>query len=165
MADDFNKRYYYDVEQESGYYRDGCVFDREIDIFDRMALNVLFADGATMNYSLSCYNPDEGYRIYFTGTKGRAEIITFSSGPHKHDPIVIRIIQEDGKETLVPTFYDAGYHGGADAKMLKVLFGMNTEPDTLGRGAGSYEGYLSLAVGDMAVKSIQTGREVTLDDI
>ena len=162
METDIYKNYYYDVEAASGYYRDGCVFAEEIDIYDRMALNVLFEDGATMNYSLSCYSPDEGFRVSFTGTKGRVEMASFSSGPHKDDPIQIKIITEDNQEKIVTTAYDTGTHGGADAKMLEVLFGMNQDPDPLGRCAGSYEGYLSLAVGDMAVQSIQTGREVDL---
>lgn len=153
------------MEQESGYYRDGCVFAEEIDIYDRMALNVQFEDGATMNYSLTCYNPDEGFRAYFTGTKGRVEMVSFTSGLHTDDPIQIKITTEDGKEQIVETSYDTGTHGGADAKMLEVLFGINTEPDPLGRSAGSYAGYLSLAIGDMAVRSIQTGQEVTLEDI
>ena len=162
LETDIYKNYYYDVEAASGYYRDGCVFAEEIDIYDRMALNVLFEDGATMNYSLSCYSPDEGFRVSFTGTKGRVEMASFSSGPHKDDPIQIKIITEDNQEKIVTTAYDTGTHGGADAKMLEVLFGMNQDPDPLGRCAGSYEGYLSLAVGDMAVQSIQTGREVDL---
>lgn len=162
---DFYKKLYYDVEQESGYLRDGCVFAEDIDIYDRMALNVLFDDGATMNYSLSCYNPDEGYRIYFTGTKGRAELVVFTSGHHKDDPLQIKVTTEDGTEQIIETRFDSGNHGGADDKLLEVLFGINTDPDPLGRNAGSYEGYLSLAIGDMAVQSIQTGREVTLEDL
>ena len=165
LETDIYKNYYYDVEKESGYYRDSCVFAEEIDIYDRMALNVLFEDGATMNYSLSCYSPDEGFKVSFTGTKGRVEMVSFTSGPHKDDPIQIRIITEDNQEKIVPTSYDTGTHGGADAKMLEVLFGINQQPDPLGRSAGSYEGYLSLAVGDMAVQSIQTGCEVGLTDI
>lgn len=165
LETDIYKNYYYDVEDASGYYRDGCVFAEEIDIYDRMALNVLFEDGATMNYSLSCYSPDEGFKVSFTGTKGRVEMESFTSGPHKDDPIQIRIITEDNQEKIVTTAYDTGTHGGADAKMLEVLFGMNQDPDPLGRCAGSCEGYLSLAVGDMAVQSIQTGREVGLTDI
>jgi len=165
LETDIYKNYYYDVEEASGYYRDGCVFAEEIDIYDRMALNVLFEDGATMNYSLSCYSPDEGFKVSFTGTKGRVEMVSFTSGPHKDDPIEIKIITEDNQERIVPTSYDTGTHGGADAKMLAVLFGIDQQPDPLGRGAGSYEGYLSLAVGDMAVQSIQTGREVGLTDI
>lgn len=162
LKDDFNKRYYYELENESGYYRDGCVFAEEIDIFDRMALNVLFEDGATMNYSLTCYSVDEGWRICFTGTKGRVEMQVYSSGPKKGEPIQIRILTEDGKFQVVETAHGTGAHGGADTKMLDDLFGFNTEPDELGRIAGSYDGYLSLAIGDMAVESIQTGKDVQL---
>lgn len=179
---DYLRRYFIDVEPESGYFRDGCVFDEEIDIFDRMALNVRFTDGATMNYSLTCYNPDEGFRAYFTGTKGRVEITSFSSGPQWSETTKIKIITPDGAAPVGLTSYTGGStktateqivevpkgtgaHGGSDAKMLDVLFGLNTDPDPLGRGAGSYEGYLSLAIGDMAAESIRTGREVFLEPL
>lgn len=179
---DYLRRYFIDVEPESGYFRDGCVFDEEIDIFDRMALNVRFTDGATMNYSLTCYNPDEGFRAYFTGTKGRVEITSFSSGPQWSETTKIKIITPDGAapvgltsyvggstgsavEQIVEVTRGSGTHGGSDAKMLDVLFGLNTDPDPLGRGAGSYEGYLSLAIGDMAAESIRTGREVFLEPL
>lgn len=164
MKDDFSKRYFYDLEDVSGYCRDGCVFAEDIDIFDRMALNVLFEDGATMNYALTCYNPDEGMRIYLTGTKGRVEMEYYSSGPRKNNPILIRSIGLDGKEEIVETSFGHGTHGGADATMLETLFGLSHDPDPLGRIAGSYDGYLSLAIGDMAVQSIQSGHEVGIDE-
>lgn len=165
LENEIYKKYYYDIEDVSGYYRDGCVFAEEINIFDRMALNVLFEDGATMNYSLSCYNPDEGFRAYFTGTKGRVEIVSFTSGVHKSDNVEIKVLTSNDKEQIIETCYGEGTHGGADEKMLEVLFGINTDEDPLGRGAGSYEGYLSLAVGDMAVQSIKKGCEVVLEDL
>lgn len=163
-ANEFNKKYYYDLENESGYYRDGCVFDESINIYDRMALNVLYEDGATMNYSLTCYNPDEGMRLNFTGTKGRAEMQFYLAGPLKDEPIKIKVVDENNNLSVTETAFGTGDHGGADILMVKTLFGLNTEPDPLGKVAGSYAGYLSLAIGDMAVQSIKTGKDVKITD-
>ena len=164
-ASEFNRKYYYDIENESGYYRDGCVFDEKIDIFDRMALNVSYEDGTTMNYSLTSYNPDEGMRIHLIGTKGRIEMKYYTSGPHKDEPIQIQIVTEDKKLEIVNTSFEEGEHGGADKRMLDDLFSTDKAPDPLGRVAGSYAGYLSLAIGDMAVRSIKSGTDIKLSDI
>ena len=161
----FNKKYYYDLEEASGYYRDGCVFAEDIDIFDRMALNVLFEDGATMNYSLSCYNFDEGMKMIFIGTKGRVEFGYYTAGPKKADPIIIRIITDDDKIEEIETSFGTGTHGGADALMFEMLFGLSDEPDPLGKLADSKAGYYSLAIGDMAVQSIRTGKDVDINDL
>lgn len=164
-SSDFVKRYYYDVEDESGYYRDGCVFAEDIDIFDRMALNVRYEDGVTMNYSLIAYAPDEGLRLRIVGTKGRLDFESYSSGPHAADKILIRVTDLDGKETLTETAYELGDHGGADDKMRDDIFRGRSTPDELGQFASSLAGYNSLAIGDMAVKSIQLGREIFINEI
>ena len=161
----FNKKYYYDLEEASGYYRDGCVFAEDIDIFDRMALNVLFEDGATMNYSLSCYNFDEGMKMIFIGTKGRVEFGYYTAGPKKSDPIIIRIITNDNKMEEIETSFGTGAHGGADALMFEMLFGLSDEPDPLGKLADSKAGYYSLAIGDMAVQYIKTGKDIDINDL
>ena len=161
----FYEKYYYSIEEVSGYYRDGCVFAEDIDIFDRMALNVSYEDGATMNYSLVAYSPDEGCKISLMGTKGRAEFELMLSGPYKSDVTKIRIIDLDGKETLIETSQEKGAHGGADNHLRDDIFRGNDGDDVLGRFADSYAGYLSLAIGDMAVMSNRLGREVNIDEI
>lgn len=163
--DSFAKRYYFDIEEESGYYRDGCPFAEDIDIFDRMALNVKYEDGTTMNYSLVAYSPDEGFRIRIVGTKGRLDFEKYSSGPRKDEKMLIRVIDTEGKETITETAWETGDHGGADDKMRDDIFRGRLEPDILGQFADSTAGFNSLAIGDMAVMSSRLGREVSIDEI
>ena len=66
-------RFYYDMtkdkkrmdlyakcEDVDGYYRDGCVFREDINIFDTMSAIVKYSNGTTMNYALNAYMPYEG---------------------------------------------------------------------------------------------------------
>ena len=162
---DFLKRYFYDIEEESGYYRDGCVFSEDIDIFDRMCLSVSYADGASMNYSLVAYSPDEGFKIDLVGTKGRAEFQMMSSGPGKKEVNEIRVIDEQGNEKIYETSMQSKReHGGADIDMRNDIF-LGKDSDELGQLADSYAGYLSLSVGDMAVASSKLSREIFIDEL
>src|SRR5690606_31471440 len=63
-----------DVEKEDGYIRDQNVFGDGISIEDTMNVLVRYKSGAQLSYTLSAYNPWEGYRIAFIGTKGRLEL-------------------------------------------------------------------------------------------
>ena len=184
----FHKPMFYDVYPESHYHRNGCVFAEDIDIFDRMALQVKYEDGVTMNYSLVAYAPEEGYRIRFIGTKGTVEMEAYSSGPRarskagttladeiaagkanvsgdKAGTIAIRILPADGEEKIVLTGLSAGSHGGSDNAMRDDIFRAPAENDPLGHCAPSIEGYYSLAIGDMAVASNKVGRPVSIDEL
>lgn len=162
---DFHRRYYYEIENESGYYRDGCVFAEDIDIFDRMSLNISYKDGATMNYSLLAYSPDEGLKINLVGTKGRAEFQMMLSGTFKREINEIRIIDLQGNEKIIETgMQGKGEHGGSDNVMRDDIF-RGRECDPLGQAADSYSGYLSLSVGDMAVMSSALSREIFIDEL
>jgi predicted dehydrogenase len=83
-------RFYYDMtkdkkrmdlyaacEDVDGYYRDGCVFREDINIFDTMSAIVKYSNGTTMNYALNAYMPYEGYRVAFNGEKGRLDVQSF----------------------------------------------------------------------------------------
>ncbi len=184
----FDKSMYHDIREESGYFRDGCVFAEDIDIFDRMALLVKYEGGVTMNYSLVAYAPEEGPRIRIIGTKGTVEFEYFGSGPRayskrgttfaeevattganvsgdKDGNIVIRVLPANGEEQIVLTGFGTGAHGGADDVMRNDIFRAPAENDDLGHVAPSIEGYYSLAIGDMAVMSSRLGRRVSLDEL
>ena len=163
-SNEFVKKYYYDVEDESGYLRDGCVFAEDIDIFDRMALNVRYTDGTTMNYSLFAYAPDEGMRLRILGTEGRLDFEYYTSGPRASDKILIRVTHLDGTESVTETHFEIGDHGGADDRMRDDIFRGRSTPDELGQFANSTAGFNSLAIGDMAVKSILLGKEIHMHD-
>ena len=181
-----NTRLYHDVLPESHYYRDGCVFAEDIDIFDRMALLVKYDGGITMNYSLVAYAPEEGPRIRFVGTKGSVEFEYYGSGPRayskrgttfleeiaerkvsgdKEGNIIIRVLPAGGEEQIVLTGFGTGAHGGADDVMRDDIFRAPNPSDDLCHVAPSIEAYYSLAIGDMAVMSCRLGRPVKIDEL
>ena len=65
---------YADCEDADSYYRDGCVYRNDIDIYDSMQAIVKYSNGATMAYSLDAHMPFEGYRVAFNGELGRLEV-------------------------------------------------------------------------------------------
>ncbi len=174
----FEDCYLIATEEESKYYRDGCVFAEDIDIYDRMALNVLYEDGTTMNYSLVAYSPDEGYRMRFIGTEGRVEFENMGGGVTVIDELaekganvsgdgnlLIHVKPLHGEEQWIRTGFDTGAHGGGDNKMRDDIFRAHDENDPLRHFAPSIEGYYSLAIGDMAVLSSKTGRAIAIDEL
>ena len=62
------------AEDADNYYRDGCVYRNDIDIYDSMQAIVKYSNGATMAYSLDAHMPFEGYRVAFNGELGRLEV-------------------------------------------------------------------------------------------
>jgi len=64
---------YAENEKYDGYLRDGCVWSNEIDIYDKMSAQIIYANGITANYSLTTYSPYEGWKIAFNGMKGRID--------------------------------------------------------------------------------------------
>jgi len=64
---------YVDNEKHDGYIRDNCVWREEIDIFDKMAVQVKYANDVQVSYSLTTYSPYEGLTIAFNGMNGRID--------------------------------------------------------------------------------------------
>ena len=67
-------------EDVDNYYRDGCVFREDVDIYDTMSALVKYSNSVTMNYSLNAAMPFEGYRVAFNGEKGRLEARDYVTG-------------------------------------------------------------------------------------
>ena len=55
--------FYVKNQSYDGYLRDGCVWREDIDIFDKMAVQIKYANKVQVSYSLTAYSPYEGYRI------------------------------------------------------------------------------------------------------
>ena len=86
-----------------GYYRDGCVFREDVNIFDTMSAIVKYSNGATMSYALNAYMPYEGYRVAFNGEKGRLDVQSFERQPWEvADSHEIYVTKSFGKRTKVP---------------------------------------------------------------
>lgn len=165
---------YLNAEKDDGYIRDQSVFGDNISIEDTMNVIVQYASGAQMSYSLNAYSPWEGFRVSFTGTKGRIEIevieaVYINAGGDSSKEGVVK-----GKKiTVYPMFGDAynveidegvGGHGGGDSVMLNDIFGTPDE-DPYKRAAGYFDGAMSILTGISANKSIASGMPIIVKDL
>ena len=159
------KGLYFGCEDADGYYRDRCIFDGEIDIYDNMSLSVRYSAGALMSYSLVAHSPYEGWKLSISGSKGRLETWEYSSGTETDDPCFhIRVFNRKGDAITYDLRKGSGSHGGGDERMLQMLLrgGM---PDPLRQCAGSRDGAMSILIGISANESIRTGKPVTVRDL
>ncbi len=165
------KKLYLDAEADDGYIRDQSVFGDGISIEDTMGVLVRYENGAIMSYSLTAYSPREGFRVVFTGTKGRLELDV-------SETVYVNGAGEKEKEgavneksiTVYPMFaapYKVdiptaeGGHGGGDPVLLNDIFG-TPEEDPLKRAASHVDGAMSILTGIAANKSIATGMPVDI---
>jgi predicted dehydrogenase len=177
-ADPRLKRLYLDAEHEDGYIRDLDVFTDGITIDDTMSVLVRYASRAVLTYCLTAYAPHEGYRVSFTGTRGRleldvcerawtqqgADIDPTSTGHPQHAGYERLTVQEHWKRPEeVAIVQGAGGHGGGDRLLLDDVY-RRPGGDPLGRQAGYRDGLRSVLTGVAASRSSRTGRPVSLTD-
>lgn len=156
---------YFIPEKIDGYHRDACIFADEIDIEDNMSVTVKYKQGALLTYSLVAYSPYEGWKIAFTGTKGRLEAATYYSGENAGDVNEYIKFFNDRGETITYKIPKAtGTHGGGDRRLLEMLIRGNME-DPLGQVADVRAGINSVMIGACANLSIQDGKPHRIDDI
>lgn len=166
------REYYLDNEKYDGYFRDRCVFAKEMDIEDSMNVVVRYQSGAIMSYCLNAFLPWEGYRISFNGTKGRLEHGTMESVYIAGDGRVQGgTIPGKTYITHYPAFSNPknikvvtgrGGHGGGDNVMLADLFAPIKTKDPLRRAAGAGDGAYSILVGIAANESMKTGKMIDI---
>jgi len=125
-----------------------------------------------VNYSLTAFNPCEGYRAVFHGTRGRIEheIIERThlqpDGRRHHPPLeehsrlVVQPLFDRPRELALPPA--EGMHSGGDKLLLAELFG--GVPNE-GYAADERAGAWSALVGIAANFSLATDRPVLLDEI
>jgi predicted dehydrogenase len=176
---------YVNNEKHDGYLRDGCVFREDIDIYDKMSVQVKYANGVLLNYSLTTYSPYEGWRLAFNGKEGRLDSMEgipweneainqellhskeFSqnkaSEPEYYDKIFVNKNFE--KHELIKVPVTKGGHGGGDAKLHDKIFKDPNAPDPLRHAAGTRDGAMSILVGIAARKSIELGRPVKISEL
>jgi predicted dehydrogenase len=170
-----------------GYMRDGCVFRKEIDIYDKMSAQILYANGVTVNYSLTTYSPYEGWRIAFNGMDGRLE--TWQDIPYQQ-PQSVDQAERHAKEmeqnkNEMPTDFEEimvmdnfakkheiikvpkfkGGHGGGDNMLHERIFRnpKNENPHKI--MAGTRDGAMSCLIGVAARKSIEEKRSVKISEL
>ena len=166
---------YLEAESEDGYIRDQSVFGDNISIEDTMCVMVRYKKGTMMSYSLNAYSPYEGFRVVFTGTKGRMELDVVESVyvNGEGDPSEEGVVK--GKKLTVYPMFDEPYnveieegiggHGGGDKVMLCDIFSDNPPYDELKRAASHIDGVYSIMTGICANKSIATGLPVKVEDM
>jgi predicted dehydrogenase len=177
---------YTNNEKYDGYLRDGCVWSNDIDIYDKMSAQILYANDVTVNYSLTTYSPYEGWQIAFNGMKGRIE--TWEDIPYlqkMQDDQSKRHAMEmsnaddampgEFREILVMDNFKKEYeifttpkirggHGGGDIRMQRRMFVDKTDnPHNV--MAGTRDGAMSILIGIAARKSIQLKRPVKISEL
>lgn len=177
---------YVNNEQHDGYIKDGCVWSNEIDIYDKMSAQIIYANGVTVNYSLTTYSPYEGWQIAFNGMTGRME--TWEDIPYlqktpedqanRHAAEMSNAddaIPGEFREIMVMNNFDKNYeiyttpkikggHGGGDVRMQRRMFVDKTDnPHNV--MAGTREGAMSILIGIAARKSIELKRPVKISEL
>ncbi len=183
-SDDY-RRLYLECEAADGYQRDQNVFADGISIEDEMSLLVRYRSRAVMSYHLVAFSPWEGYRVAFTGTKGRLELdVTEKAhvGPGEPDHNLIKNIAGAAPHAVtepasllfrphwrppvkIEVPQEGGGHGGGDKRLLDDLFRPAPAPDPLGRAAGHVDGALSVLTGAAANRSLATEAPVRISDL
>lgn len=157
---------YVNNEKHDGYLRDGCVFREELDIYDKMAVQIRYMNGVQVSYSLTSYSPYEGYRIAFNGTKGRVEAWIKESQPWKEANVdEIRLTKNFGETEIISIPHGKGGHGGGDIRLKDKLFKDPSMADPYRQSAGTRDGALSILVGIAARNSIETNLPVKIADL
>ncbi|MFD1258709.1 Gfo/Idh/MocA family protein [Mucilaginibacter terrae] len=162
--DDRLMKLYADNEKYDGYHRDGCVWKEDIDIFDKMAVQIKYANKVQVSYSLTAYSPYEGYRISFNGTKGKLDAWIHEKQPwemQKYDEV--QVTKNFGKTEYFKIDNTEAGHGGGDMRLRKQIFSPGADPYK--QGAGSRDGAMSILVGIAARNSIDSGKPVKIDSL
>lgn len=175
-------------EKHDGYLRDACVWRENINIYDKMAVQIRYANDVQVSYSLTTYSPYEGWRIAFNGKDGRLdswEGIPFQQGKsdttsqaERHATEMSQNAKEEsehydeiiamdnfGKSESIKIPQVRSGHGGGDRILQDRIFLNPTAPDPLRHAAGTRDGAMSVLIGVAARNSIETGKPVKIADL
>jgi predicted dehydrogenase len=170
-------RFYFDITKQEemmqlyvknegydGYLRDGCVFREDIDIFDKMAVQIRYANKVQVSYSLTAYSPYEGYRISFNGTEGKLDTWIKERQPWEEEPFdQIELTTNFGKREIFRISNDEEGHGGGDERLRKQVF--TPSKDVYRQAAGSRDGAFACLIGIAARKSIDENKPIKISDL
>jgi predicted dehydrogenase len=156
---------YAGCEDADGYYRDGCVFREDVDIYDTMSALVKYSSGVTMTYSLNAYMPFEGYRVAFNGERGRLEIRQHHAQPWPvEEPTEIHLTKSFGKRQIIRVPKAEGAHAGGDDRIRDLIFRKVDVPEHM-RIPDSRAGAMSCLTGIAARKSAEEKRPIRIADL
>lgn len=177
---------YANHEKHDGYIRDNCLWRKEIDIYDKMAVQIRYANNVQVSYSLTTYSPYEGFSIAFNGMNGRIdswEGIPWRSDEQisqaklheqemdqkkegetsEYDEIMVMKNFGDYEQVRIPKV--KGGHGGGDSRLQDKIFRNPDMADPLKHAAGTRDGAMSVLIGVAARKSIEEGRAVKIEEL
>jgi predicted dehydrogenase len=184
--DKFMMDLYVAHEHHDGYIRDNCLWRPEIDIYDKMAVQIKYANDVIVSYSLTTYSPYEGWRIAFNGMKGRIDswldIPWLSEEKISQAELHAREMSQDEEAAgsdydeimvmenfkdyeLVKVFHTSAGHGGGDQRLQDKIFRNPDMPDPMKHSAGSRDGAMSILIGIAARKSIEEQRAVKIAEL
>lgn len=156
---------YANNEKYDGYYKDGCVYAPDIDIYDTMGVSVEYDKGTVLTYSLNATCAYEGWRMSINGSKGRLEACLYDSGPESNRTSdTIRVFDLNNNLTEYHITRAAGTHGGGDEKLRKLLFEGEVS-DPIYQKATSIDGAAALIIGAAANISIKEKRIVDISKL
>lgn len=173
-------------EKYDGYIRDNCLWRNRIDIYDKMAVQIKYANKVQVSYSLTTYSPYEGWRIAFNGMDGRIDswegipwenekMLSQSqlhaaemnqngtAEPEEYDKIMVMKNWQDYKLVKVPRVRSG--HGGGDIRLQDKIFKNPAMADPYKHSAGTRDGAMSVLIGIAARKSIEEGRMVKIQEL
>ncbi|MGD9021127.1 MAG: Gfo/Idh/MocA family oxidoreductase, partial [Lysobacterales bacterium] len=174
-------------EHHDGYIRDACLWREEIDIFDKMAVQIKYANNVQVAYSLTTYSPYEGFRLAFNGREGRLE--TWEGVPSlmavQEDQASLHAKEMDQSaqtkaelkyheiikqpnfgefERIMNPFVRRSHWGGDPIMMDEILRGKVAYPG-LHHGSDYRDGAMAVLIGIAARRSIDEGRAVRIDEL
>ena len=156
---------YAECEDVDRYYRDGCVFREDVDIYDTMSLMVKYSNGVKLNYSLNAFMPFEGFRLGFNGEKGRLEVRDHERQLYPIDEATeMYLTKSFGERQKVAVPKARGGHAGGDPRLQDLIF-RKTELPSYMQLPDSRAGAMSCLTGIAARKSIEQGRPVRIKDL
>jgi hypothetical protein len=163
--DKFAMEFYVNAESEDGYLRDGCVYRRDINVWDTMSMNVRYHTGVMMSFSLNAFMPYEGYRIAFNGTKGRLDARVYHAQPWEVEGLADIRITPLYKESRTLTVGKGGAgHWGADERLHNSIF-RGPVPDPLHQRITLREAALECLLPIAARRSIEQKCPVFIEEL
>jgi predicted dehydrogenase len=153
-------------EKYDGYTRDGCVWKEDIDIFDKMAVQIRYANKVQVSYSLTTYSPYEGFRVAFNGTKGRIDFWMHERQPwpmENYDEL--HVTDSFGKAEFIKLPRVEANHYGGDPVLRDTIFKNSSVPDPLKRAANVRDGAMAVLIGVAARKSIDSGKPLRIAEL
>lgn len=185
--DELATNLYVNNEHHDGYIRDNCLWREEIDIFDKMSVQIRYANNVIVNYSLTTYSPFEGFRLALNGHHGRLE--TYEGIPWLEEQetdqasvyeeemgLSSHSTRDDGKheiilarnfgdyERIAQPYIRRAHWGGDPILNAEVFKGIPPERD-FGQKANFRDAAMSVLIGVAARKSIDEGRPVRIEEL